>query len=263
MKQFLKIFYLLFVIIGILIFGCDKEETTTPTEPSWQTIFEDNFNGENLDTNNWTQVESTSLPYSLTGNGELKINGVSGVEDDGPTFVYNSDIPGNTVKVITKFRTTLDNPVDDYVDIAIVLNADISANNYYGLVLTSEPVGNTRDYGLVILKITNDSDTMLKGEYIGGTTPQITADNDYILEAVNNNGNIIFTIKDDSGNVLKSITVTDSSYSGGKVAFNVDMNGSQSIFFDYLIIQKYEWLAGFTLPHFDNLEMTLDISFMK
>ena len=245
MKRILSFFPFLLLTAGIIFFACDKEETTSPEEMSWVTIFEDNFDGDSLDTDNWTQYEDDPLPYSLTGDGELKIDGDYYAEGDGATFAFNTDIPGSNVKFITKFRTTQNDPNDEDVDIAVVLNADITSGNYYGLLLTSDPVEDTaRDYFLAILKIIDDTDTVLEGDYIGGTTPQITADNDYILEGSNYNGTITFTFKDGSGNVLKSISTEDLSLSGGKVAFNADLNVSttvpQSIFIDYVIIQKYQ-----------------------
>ena len=242
MKRFLGFFPFLMLTIGIVFLDCEKEETTTPEEMSWVTIFEDNFDGDSLDTDNWTQFEDEPLPYSLTGDGELKIDGDYYAEGDGATFAFNTDIPGSNVKFITKFRTTQNDPDDEDVDIVIVLNADITSDSYYCLLLSSDPVENTRDYFLTILKIIGDADTILEGEYIGGTTPQIAADNDYILEGSNYNGTITFTFKDGSGNVLKSISAEDSSLSGGKVAFNADLNVSttvpQSIFIDYVIIQQ-------------------------
>jgi len=243
MKKILKIFNFLLLTIGLSFLGCDNGEDPTSAEPTWQTIFEDNFDGDILSTTNWTQFESSPAPYSLTGSGELKIDGTSG-EEEGATFIYNTAISGNSVKVITKFRTTQNDPLDDDVDIAIVLNGDLVDNNFYVLVLTSDPIENTRDYTLVILKFTTGVDTELKSESIGGTTPQITANNNYILEGVNNNGTITFTIKDGSENELKSISIEDSSYSGGVVGFLGDLNigtsGSQSIFFDYIKIQTYQ-----------------------
>ena len=244
MKRIFSFSYFLLLLIGILFIDCEKEETTSPEEMSWVTIFEDNFDGDSLDTDNWAQLEDDPLPYFLTGDGELEIDGDYYAEGDGATFAFNTDIPGSNVKFIFKFRTTQNDPHDEDVDIVIALNADITSDSYYGLLLSSDPVENTRDYFLNIHKIIGDTDTVLEGEYIGGTTPQIAADNDYILEGSNYNGTITFTIKDGSGNVLKSISVEDSSLSGGKVAFNVDLNVSttvpQSIFIDYVIIQKYQ-----------------------
>lgn len=244
MKEILKNVPFLFLIIGLLFLGCNNGESPTSPGLTWQTFFEDHFDGDTLNTNNWTQIGSSPAPYSLTGSGELKIDGESVYDEEGARFVYKNAISGNYVRVSTKFRTTQNNPFQDNVDIAIILNADLNANNYYVLLLTSDPIGNIRDYTLSIIKSTNGVGTELKIEYMGGTTPQITADNNYILEGVNNNGTIIFKIKDDNGNTLKSISIEDSSYSGGKVAFGGDLNigttGSQSIFFDYIRIEKYE-----------------------
>jgi len=247
MKRYLKNIHFLSLIIGILFLGCDNGEGPTSAEPSWQTIFEDNFDGDNLNTTNWTQFESSPVPYSLTGSGELKIDGTSG-EEEGATFIYNTAIPGNTVKVITKFRTTQNDPLEDNVDMAIMLNGDLTANNFYALILTSDPIENTRDYTLSIYKYTNGVETELKPTYIkgiGGTKRQITANNNYILEGTNDNGTIIFTLKEVSENPQRSTTISieDSTYSGGVVGFHGDLNigtsGFQSIFFDNIKIQTY------------------------
>lgn len=234
----------LFVIIGLLLFpGCDNGDTPSSPDLTWQTVFEDHFDGDTLNTTNWTQFETSPPPYSLTGSGELKIDGESD-GGDGATFIYNTAISGNYVKVITKFRTTQNDPIEDDVDIVIGLNADSTVSNLYVLALTSDPYESTRNYELLIGKFTNGVVTLLTGDSMGGTMPQISAGNDYILEGVNSNGTIIFKIKDGSGNELKSISIEDSSHSGGRVAFGADLNigstGSQSIFFDYVRVEKYQ-----------------------
>ena len=248
MKTVLKVSFVLLLTIGLLLPGCGDDDTPTSPGLSWQTVFEDNFDGDALNTSNWTEVNAPSNPYSLTGSGELRIDGSSG-DEEGATFIYNTAISGNYVKFITKFRTTQNDPIEDDVDIVIVLNADSTVSNLesgcsYVLALTSDPYESTRDYVLIIGKFTNGVDTVLTAESMGGTTPQITAGNDYILEGVNSNGTIIFKIKDGSGNELKSISIEDSSHSGGRVAFNVGLNissnGSQSIFFDYVRVEKYQ-----------------------
>lgn len=239
----------LLLIIGLLLFpGCDNGDTPSSPDLTWQTVFEDHFDGDTLNTTNWTQVETLPNPYSLTGSGELRIDGSSG-DEDGAAFVYNTAISGNYVKIITKFRTTQNDPIEDDVDMVIVLNADSTVSNLesgcsYLLALTSDEVEGTRDYELFIFKYTNGVDTVLIEESMGGTTPQISAGNDYILEGVNSNGTIIFKIKDGSGNELKSISIEDSSYSGGRVGFCGDIGigstGPQSIFFDYVRVERYQ-----------------------
>jgi len=245
MKSLWSTTFGLLIIIGLLLSsGCDNDDTPSSSGPTWQTVFEDHFEGDTLNTTNWTQFESSPPPYSLTGSGELEIEGDPG-DLDGATFIYNTAISGNYVKLITKFRTTQNDPIQDDVDIAVVLNGDITTGNSYVLMLTSDPYGSTRDYRLFIFKYINGAETVLTDESMGGTMPQISAGNDYILEGVNSNGTIIFTIKDGSGNELKSISIEDSShYLGGNVGFLADLNigstGSQSIFFDYVRVQKYQ-----------------------
>ena len=170
MKRLLTNSGFLLLTFGLLLIGCDNEGSPTSPGPTWQTVFEDHFDGDTLNTTNWTQFESSPAPYSLTGSGELKIDGTSG-DEEGATFIYNTAISGNYVKVITKFRTTQNDPFHDDVDIVIFLNGDFTANNSYALILSSDPIGNIRDYTLLIIKFINGVDTELKNESIGGTMP--------------------------------------------------------------------------------------------
>jgi hypothetical protein len=111
-------------------------------------------------------------------------------------------------------------------------------------VLTSDPFGATRDYELIIIKIANSVPTVLSQASMGGTMPQIGPNNDYILEGSNSNGTITFTVKDDSGIVLKSLSILDSSYSGGQIGIggdlNVDAASPKSIFFDYVRVENFQ-----------------------
>ena len=245
MKKLMTNAGLVLLTTGLLLAGCDDESTPTSPEPdqTWQTVFEDNFDGTTLNTNDWIQIEDPSNPYSLTGSGELKIDGTTG-EEDGAFFIYNTDISGSYVKVLTKFRTTQNDPSEDDVEVGILLNADITTMSSYVLIITSDQIDNIRDYTLLIFKFVDDDGTVLIEESIGGATPQISAGNDYILEGTNTNGTITFTIKDGSGTELKSISVEDTSLSEGKAGFSGDLNigtsGAQSIYFDYVRIQKYQ-----------------------
>lgn len=242
MKRIPAITFALLLTVGILLSGCDNEDPPTSPDLTWVTVFEDNFDGATINTSNWTQNESSPPPYSLTGSGELKIDGESSGGD--ATFVYNTAISGNYVRVIAKFRTTQKDSVQDDVDIAIILNIDSTGNNLYALLLSSDPSGNSRDYELKILKFTNGADSVLIEDSMGGMMPQIIANNDYILKGTNSDGTITFTIEDGNGNELKTVSFEDSSYSGGKIAITGDLNigttGPQSIYYDYVIVQKYQ-----------------------
>jgi len=231
--------------IGILLFlGCGDDPTEPDPLPHWQIVFEDNFDGDTINTTNWTQFHSTPAPYSLTGSGELEIEGESGDDEDGALFAYYTIISGNYVRVTTKFRTTQNDPVQDDAEFEIVLNADSALSNCYLLSLMSEPLEATRDYELRIVKYTNSVPTVLDSVSMGGTMPQISAGNDYILEGVNSNGTIALTIKNGNGTILKTLSIVDSTLSGGYIAFGGDLNigttGSQAIFFDYVKVEKYQ-----------------------
>lgn len=243
MRRLAICFPFLIFSFGVLLFGCSDEETPTSngsTAGSWKLVFEDHFDGDTLSTANWTQLFPSPPPYALTGNGELRIDGRD--DGDGAAFLYNTAISGTRVRLTTKFRTTQIDPLEDDVDVLIVLNWDESLDNGYGLLLTSDLIGSVRDYTLSIVRVANGADSELIIENIGGTTPQITAGKDYTLEGVNDGGTIAFKIKDGGGNVLKSVSVDDASYSGAQCGFGGDLNasspGSQSIFFDYVKIEK-------------------------
>ncbi|MBN4076581.1 hypothetical protein JYT16_02565, partial [Gemmatimonas aurantiaca] len=229
-------------LIGFLFTGGSSPECGSAGMicSPWQTVFEDNFDGDALDTINWTQYETTPPPYSLTGNGELRVDGESSGGD--ATFVYNTAISGNAVRLTTKFRTTQNDAIQDDVDMALHLNVDFTKNTWYTLTLTSDPFESTRDYELRIYKFVSGVTTLLARESMGGVMPQIEPDNDYILEGVNVNGIITFTVKSGSGIELKSLTVGDlSPHLGGKIAFSGDLNiesaDPQSIFFDYVRVE--------------------------
>lgn len=227
--------------------GSGLSETCEATlNASWHTVFEDNFSGNTFDTTNWLSIYSSPAPYSLTGSGELEISGETGDDEDGACFVYNTDVISNYSKITVKFRTTQGDPVEDDVDILLLLNSDGTFDYCYGLVLTSDPDGSgSRDYSLLMVKVIGGVETDMVNESVGGTSkPQIVASTDYILEGINNNGNLSFTLKDSSGNVIKSVSATDTSLSNGKFGFDGDLNigtsGSQSIFFDYSKIEVYK-----------------------
>jgi hypothetical protein len=129
MKKLLKLSCLALLILCLsLLIACDEDDNPTPSpDPTWKIVFEDNFDGDSLDTANWSQYESTPPPYSLTGSGELQIDGESSGGD--ATFVYNTAISGNYVRVNSKFRTTQNDPINDDVDLAIHINVDFNSDS--------------------------------------------------------------------------------------------------------------------------------------
>lgn len=212
---------------------------------SWRIVFEDNFDGATLNASDWTQISESPPPYSLTGSGELEIEGGSG--QNGAAFLCNTVVSGDYVRVKSKFRTTQGDPDQDFVEVGIVLNAHPAGgglNSGYYISLISEEAGNSRNYGILVVKILDGEFSLLFLESIAGTMPQISGDNDYILEAANSNGLITLAVKDESGTVIDSMSIEDSSLSGGQIsmfgASYIATVGPQSIFFDYVIVEKYE-----------------------
>lgn len=230
----LIVLFSIVLLVSVVVFtGCSDDDDPASSNLSWQIVFEDNFDGDELNTTNWTQPYDTHPPYSLTGSGELEIEGEAG-DHDGALFLYNTAVTGNYVRVTTQFRTTQKDPDLDEVDMAILLNYDSAHVNAYYLSLSGDE--------FQILKITSSAESVLRDGNLVGT--QISADNDYILEGTNSNGTITFAIKNGDGVVLKSISVEDSSYSGGQIGIGGDGNiattAPQSVFFNYVIVEKYQ-----------------------
>lgn len=229
-----------------LIDGCgDDGNPASVTNPGWRVVFEDNFDGASLNTSNWTQLSGSPPPYSVTGSGELEIEGRSG--QNGAGFLCNTVVPGDYVRVTTKFRTTQSDPNQDYVEVGIMLNAYSTGGGLdsgYYLSLISEKAGVTRNYGVAVVKYVDGDLELLFLESLSGDMPQIRGDNDYIIESANGNGVLTFALKDETGTVIDSMSIEDSSLSGGQVAIfgacDIHTTGPQSVFFDYVIVERYE-----------------------
>jgi hypothetical protein len=249
----IKSFFPIIVALLLLTFICS---CSNGSSHSWQIVFEDDFDGDSLDTDQWCEIhslntdgclgmESDPAPFSLTGSGELKIDGRSEENKDGATFVSKQSFSYSNVKIATKLRTTLNNPVEDNAELAVVLNFDSTTFTGYFFLIESDPDGaGSRDYTMQIYKIVDCSSAiLLKEESMSGDKPQIEGGKDYILEVINLEGSFTFTIYDGNSNKISSISANDPTYENGSIGFGSDLNigsgeSNQSVYFDY--IQIYE-----------------------
>jgi len=212
---------------------------------TYQTVFSDEFNGTVLNTSNWSQVVSNPAPYAPTGIGELKITGMSESSgNDGAAFLYNTLVSFTQFKTSVKFRSTLNDPVQDDLEILLALHYNPVSDSGYLLFLGSDPQNGSRSYGLRIMKKTSGTETILKEEFIGGSTPQILPNTNYIAEAYYQDGLITFQIRKENMELIHSISVSDSTYQSGKVGFQGDLNlqtaGEQYVYFDWFKLEKVE-----------------------
>lgn len=240
MQRLRVILVLAFLLAGVACSGCSDDDPAGPG-PTWRIVFFDPFDGSTLNTITWEQILPIPASYSLTGSGELEITG--GPVNDSAAFIYSAAVTGSAIRFTTKFRATLPDPIDDDVEALILMNTDGTFDNGYGLLLESGHVGSSRDYRLSILKLVSGQEEELTNESMGGTQPQVTAGNDYVLEGVNDGGTITFSIKDGTGTLLKSVSAVDATYTGGKFGFAADVNVDvtpYSMFFDYAQIERRE-----------------------
>jgi hypothetical protein len=249
----IKSLFSIMVALLLLIF---VSSCSNGSSHSWQIVFEDDFDGDSLDTDQWYEIHSLNIdgcllmesdpaPFSLTGAGELRIDGRSGGGQDGAVFLSRQSYSYDNVKISTKLRSTLNDPVEDDAELVVLLNFDSTSFSGYLFLLQSDPDGGgSRDYAMQIYKIVDCSSAMLlEEESISGDTPQIEGDRDYILELINLEGSFTFTIYDGNSNKISSISANDPTYENGSIGFGSDLNiksaeSNQSVYFDY--IQIYE-----------------------
>lgn len=223
------------VVNVIITSGSGLEQTCVVTvNPSWHTVFIDNFNGSVLDTDTWIEVFAQAT-YSLTGTGELKIDGgLRSDGDDGIGLLLSRTIDTSSVfKVSTRFRATMDSG-DDY-EIGLFLNYSSDTGYYFMRLRPYEDA--TGVYELLIVK---PDDTIL-AQTLPADNFSLESDAWYILEASYNGGNMVLSLKNfDGSQTIASISASDTDFTSGSLGLLGDMNLNDSGDVDSIYIDYFE-----------------------
>jgi hypothetical protein len=228
LKKLVKIFSIVFVLCFFLS-GCGGGGSTNPgtgpdttpgidTTLTWTTVFSDDFNRADgpLGANYTVNIGGGVATFTIVSNKAVYD---TPSDNHGGEAKYINNVNDTNIRASVKFTTGSNLNIET---IGIIARFTAGSSDGTGYFLVGD------QNGFYIYRFDDTVDEQLGAN----TSITLKTNTTYILEFAIVGSTLIGYLKDSGGTILLKITVTDSTYSTGKVVFGAEGTDATTIAFD-------------------------------
>ena len=223
MVPFKFLFFIPFFCSLLLVVSC---EDSSNDNPSWKTIFEDNFDrADGSIGSNWSVDPCLNATMSVSNNQLLYTSTSASNDNLGSTYV--NIISSSKTRIVIKVRTGANADMIEFAGFGFVPNEN--SDIFYLLAVN-------KTYLALEKNKFSTSETLI----LDSKNVSLDNNTDYYLEYIVDGSSFCGYLKDSSGLIISQVTKEDLSYSSWYIGFCAGSYGPTSFSFDDFKIEIYK-----------------------